>query len=81
MVIQMDKKTILDFANKKEKTFDQMASMHFKLSDTYKLFSTVEDTIEVIISVLFRPFSSLKVIKMQKHTNGSDYDCFLETFY
>ena len=52
MVIQMDKKTILDFANKKKKTFDQMASMHFKLSDTYKLFSTVEDTIEVIISVL-----------------------------
>ena len=58
MVIQMDKKTILDFANKKKKTFDQMASMHFKLSDTYKLFSTVEDTIVSIppkIAHLDRP--------------------------
>ena len=52
MVIQMDNKTILDFANKKKKDFNQMASMHFKLSDKYKLFSNAEDTIEVIISVL-----------------------------
>ena len=48
----MDKKAILDLANKKKKVFDQMASMHFKLSDKYKLFSNTEDTIEIVISVL-----------------------------
>lgn len=52
MVIQMDKQTILDFADKKKKGFDQMASMHFKLSDKYKLFSNLEDAIEIVISVL-----------------------------
>lgn len=52
MVIEMDKKIILDLANKKKKGFDQMASMHFKLSDKYKRFSSIEDAIEIIISVL-----------------------------
>ena len=52
MVIQMDRKTILDFAEKKKKGFDQMASMHFKLSDKYKLFSNLEDAIEIFVSVL-----------------------------
>ena len=52
MVIEMDKKIILDLANKKKKGFDQMASMHFKLSDKYKRFSNIEDTIEIVISVL-----------------------------
>ena len=52
MVIRMDKKTILDFAEKKKKGFDQMASMHHKLSDKYKLFSNLEDIIEIVISVL-----------------------------
>lgn len=52
MVIRMDKKTILDFAEKKKKGFDQMASMHYKLSDKYKRFSNLEDTIEIVISVL-----------------------------
>ena len=48
----MDKKTTLDLANKKKKDFDQMASMHFRLSDKYKRFSNTEDTVEVVISVL-----------------------------
>lgn len=52
MVIEMDKKIILDLAIKKKKGFDQMASMHFKLSDKYKRFSNIEDTIEIVISVL-----------------------------
>ena len=52
MVIEMDKKMILDLAKKREKGFDQMASMHFKLSDKYKCFSSIEDTVEIVISVL-----------------------------
>ena len=48
----MDKKTILDLANKKKKGFDQMASIHFNLSDKYKRFSSIEDAIEIIVSVL-----------------------------
>lgn len=52
MVIQMDKKICLDLANKKKKGFDQIASMHFKLSDKYKLFASIEDTVEIVVSVL-----------------------------
>lgn len=52
MVIKMDKKTILDLANKRKKGFDQMASMHFKLSDKYKRFSSIEDIVEIVVSVL-----------------------------
>lgn len=52
MVIDMDKKMILDLANKKKKSFDQMASMHYKLSDKYKRFSSIENAIEIVISVL-----------------------------
>lgn len=48
----MDKKTILDLVNKKKKGFDQLASMHFKLSDKYKRFSSIEDAVEIVISVL-----------------------------
>lgn len=36
---------IIDMANKKKKVFDQCASMHFKLSDEYKLLSNIEDAI------------------------------------
>lgn len=48
----MDGNAILDFARKKKKGFDQMASMHFKLSDKYKRLSSVEDAIEIVVSVL-----------------------------
>lgn len=48
----MDKKKILDSANIKKKGFDQMASMHFKLSDKYRRCSSIEDTVEIVISVL-----------------------------
>ena len=51
-MIEMDKKTILDRVNKKKKGFDQLASMHFKLSDKYKRFSSIEDAVEIVISVL-----------------------------
>ena len=43
---------IIDMANKKKKVFDQCASMHFKLSDEYKLLSNIEDAIEIAISVI-----------------------------
>lgn len=41
----------LDIANNKKRIFDQMASMHFRLSDEYKHFACIEDAIEIIISV------------------------------
>lgn len=44
-------KGALDKAYKKKSGFDQMASMHFKLSDRYLAWSKVEDAIEIIISV------------------------------
>lgn len=44
--------TVLDLAKKKERIFDQTASMHFKLSDEYKRLSNAEDAIEIIISVI-----------------------------
>ena len=53
MVIKMSaKKNGLDVAYSKERVFNLMASMHFRLSDEYKNYSNVEDAIEIIISVL-----------------------------
>ena len=51
-MIRMDNNVILDLAKKKKKVFDQTASMHFMLSDEYKRLSNIEDSIEIIISVL-----------------------------
>lgn len=47
-----DKKTGLDVAKSKKSVFDLMASMHFRLSDEYKHYSSIEDAIEIIVSVL-----------------------------
>ena len=41
----------LERAYKKKRLFDQMASMHFKLSDRYQIISKVEDSVEIIVSV------------------------------
>lgn len=38
-------------AKNKKRIFDQTASMHFKLSDEYKIKYTIEDAVEIIISV------------------------------
>ena len=46
-----DKSAGLDIANNKKRIFDQMASMHFRLSDEYKHFACIEDAIEIIVSV------------------------------
>ena len=42
----------LDFAKNKLRVFDQMASMHFKISDEYKAKYTIEDVAEIICSVV-----------------------------
>ena len=47
-----DKKTGLDVAKSKKSVFDLMASMHFRLSDEYKYYSSIEDAIDIIVSVL-----------------------------
>ena len=53
MVTKMsDKKTGLEVANSKKSVFDLMASMHFRLGDEYKHYSSIEDAIEIIVSVL-----------------------------
>lgn len=52
MGVQMDNKDIIEVAKNKKRIFDQTASMHFKLSDEYKFMSNLEDTIEIIISVI-----------------------------
>lgn len=46
-----EKKDGLDIAKNKKRIFDQMASMHFRLSDEYKRLTCIEDAIEIIISV------------------------------
>ena len=46
-----NKKAGLDVAYNKKRIFDQMASMHFRLSDEYKRLASIEDAIEIIISV------------------------------
>lgn len=45
------KKGSLDVAYSKKRIFDQMASMHFMLSDKYKRLAIIEDIIEIIISI------------------------------
>lgn len=42
----------LDFAKSKKRIYDQTASMHFCLSDHYKTLSTIEDSFEILISVV-----------------------------
>ena len=52
MVVSMDsKKGCMNVAYSKKRIFDQMASMHFRLSDEYKRLASIEDAIEIIISV------------------------------
>ena len=46
-----NKDFVLEKAKKKKNTFDQMASMHFKLSDRYKCYSVIEDSFEMLASV------------------------------
>lgn len=49
----MDKNNMaLDAAKKKRRILDQMASMHFKLSDEYKCKSILEDIFEIAISII-----------------------------
>lgn len=48
----MSKDEVMDLVNKKKRVLDQMASMHFKLSDEYKRWATIEDVIEIVISVV-----------------------------
>ena len=44
--------TALDYAQKKKKNFDQMASMHFCRSDKHRFYKNIEDFIEIVISIL-----------------------------
>ncbi len=49
----MDKNNMaFNAAKKKKHILDQMASMHFKLSDEYKLKSVLEDIFEISISII-----------------------------
>ncbi len=48
----MESRSALDFAYQKKRIFDQMASMHFRLSDRYRFYTRAEDTFEIISSVL-----------------------------
>ena len=41
----------IEFAEKKKKAFDQMASMHFILSDRYKTIAAIEYAFEITVSV------------------------------
>ena len=47
----MNNTRAIEIARKKKDVFDQMASMHFSLSDKYLFLSKVEDAIEILISV------------------------------
>lgn len=47
-----DKKTALNIAESKKRVFDQLASMHFRLSDEYNALAHIEDAIEIIVSVV-----------------------------
>lgn len=51
VMFMSNEKTALDIANNKKRIFDQMATMHFKLSDEYKHLASIEDAIEIIVSV------------------------------
>lgn len=74
MVVKMsDKSAGLDIANNKKRIFDQMASIHFRLSDEYKHFACIEDAIEIIVSVAlcgitFLDFQEYFNITIQKPT-------------
>lgn len=48
----MATRTPIEMAENKKRIFDQTASMHFMLSDEYKIKYTVEDAVEIIISIL-----------------------------
>lgn len=43
--------TALEYAKKKKRTFDQMASMHFIRADKHSFYAELEDCVEIIISV------------------------------
>lgn len=45
-------KGYLEYAHKKKRVYDQMTSMHFTLSDKYERMSKIEDTLEIVLSVL-----------------------------
>lgn len=48
----MGTNTPIEMAENKKRVFDQTASMHFMLSDEYKFKYTIEDAVEIIISIL-----------------------------
>ena len=47
-----DENRLIRFVENKKRVFDQMASMHFKLSDEYNCKAKIEDAIEIIVSIL-----------------------------
>ena len=61
-----DKSASLNIANDKKRIFDQMASMHFRLSDEYKHFAYIEDAIEIIVSVAL---CGITFLDFQKYFN------------
>lgn len=66
-IMEIERKS-LDIAENKKRIFDQMASMHFKLSDEYKHWAYIEDAIEIIISVLL---CGITFLDYQKYFNIS----------
>lgn len=48
----MNQKNQIEIAKKKLSIIDQTASMHFKLSDTYKKRACIGDGVEILISVI-----------------------------
>ncbi|MFB0919923.1 MAG: hypothetical protein QMB62_03435 [Oscillospiraceae bacterium] len=68
-----NEKTALEIANSKKRIFDQMASMHFKLSDEYKRLASIEDAVEIFVSVVlcgitFLDFQKYFDIAIEKST-------------
>lgn len=47
-----EKNTAIELAKNKRRVFDQIATMHFSLSDKYRRWVKVEDAIEIILSVV-----------------------------
>lgn len=63
----------IDVAKDKKRIFDQMVSMHFKLSDEYKRMANLEDAVEIIVSVVlcgitFLDYQEYFNIKIEKPT-------------
>jgi|LSQX01.3.fsa_nt_gb hypothetical protein len=56
----------IDVAKDKKRIFDQMASMHFKLSDEYKRWANLEDAIEILVSVAL---CGITFLNYQEHFN------------